>query len=124
VLMVTSTCLQLSVLSLATAPMQVSNLVEDAQAGKALKGPNSSTATTPLSPTTAHAIFAATVSTAGCCTAQGPCPQPKSVQRISGLIVGVPMLLACRLHWSPILAEALAWRCHVYVTLFNNAWGL
>ena len=42
-------------------PAQVSNLVEDAQAGKALKGPNSSNATTPLSPTTAHAIFAATV---------------------------------------------------------------
>lgn len=44
--------------------MQVSNLVEDAQAGKALKGPTSSSATTPLSPTTAHAIFAATVSVA------------------------------------------------------------
>jgi hypothetical protein len=41
--------------------LQVSNLVEDAQAGKALKGPNSSSATTPLSPTTAHAIFASTV---------------------------------------------------------------
>lgn len=40
---------------------QVSNLVEDAQGGKPLKGPNSSNATTPLSPTTAHAIFAATV---------------------------------------------------------------
>lgn len=44
--------------------LQVSNLVEDAQAGKALKGVNSSSATTPLSPTTAHAIFAATVSAA------------------------------------------------------------
>lgn len=41
---------------------QVSNLVEDAKQGKALKGPSSNTFNTPLSPTTSHAIFASTVS--------------------------------------------------------------
>lgn len=62
--------------------LQVSNLVEDAQAGKALKAPTSSSTTTPLSPTTAHAIFAATVRCAssswqlrrvGCCLCDCSC---------------------------------------------------
>ncbi|KAF6241961.1 hypothetical protein COO60DRAFT_1607887 [Scenedesmus sp. NREL 46B-D3] len=47
-------------LSLPDSQQLVSNLVDDAKQGKALKGPSSSSFTTPLSPTTAHAIFAST----------------------------------------------------------------
>jgi hypothetical protein len=50
-----------AVLPCCAAALQVSNLVEDAKQGKSLKGPSSSSFTTPLSPTTAHAIFASTV---------------------------------------------------------------
>eukprot|EP00879_Flechtneria_rotunda_P033834 GHRR01037647.1.p1 GENE.GHRR01037647.1~~GHRR01037647.1.p1 ORF type:complete len:109 (-),score=11.50 GHRR01037647.1:146-472(-) len=49
-------------LSLPDSQTLVSSLVEDAKQGKALKGPSSSLFSTPLSPTTSHAIFAATVS--------------------------------------------------------------
>ncbi|WIA36470.1 hypothetical protein OEZ86_007771 [Tetradesmus obliquus] len=47
-------------LSLPDSQQLVSNLVEDAKQGKSLKGPSSSSFTTPLSPTTAHAIFSST----------------------------------------------------------------
>lgn len=47
-------------LSLPESQTLVSNLVDDAQQGKPLKGPNSVASTTPLSPTTTHAIFAST----------------------------------------------------------------
>eukprot|EP00878_Enallax_costatus_P011414 GHUV01011917.1.p1 GENE.GHUV01011917.1~~GHUV01011917.1.p1 ORF type:complete len:455 (+),score=124.40 GHUV01011917.1:298-1662(+) len=45
-------------LSLPDSQQMVSSLVEDAKQGKALKGPNSNSLSTPLSPTTSHAIFA------------------------------------------------------------------
>ncbi|KAF8065627.1 B''ALPHA [Scenedesmus sp. PABB004] len=49
-------------LSLPDSQALVSGLVEDAKAGRALKGPSSSSSSfnTPLSPTTSHAIFAST----------------------------------------------------------------
>jgi hypothetical protein len=65
---------------------QVSNLVEDAKQGKALKGPSSSSFTTPLSPTTAHAIFASTVGACGFYCApslQAVRNTPRSCPRIS-----------------------------------------
>eukprot|EP00882_Tetradesmus_deserticola_P009920 GHRQ01010481.1.p1 GENE.GHRQ01010481.1~~GHRQ01010481.1.p1 ORF type:complete len:405 (+),score=200.32 GHRQ01010481.1:358-1572(+) len=69
-------------LSLPDSQQLVSNLVEDAKQGKALKGPSSSSFTTPLSPTTAHAIFASTppLSPQKC---RSPCSPVSPVRRQS-----------------------------------------